>query len=128
MEDVGSLAVEALSRPELAGSVFDVGGPEALTGDDVAERFAAILDRRVKYNPFTFDQYEQILNAAMGEPIGTEVTNQLRYYAENPDLLSVSDMGPVLEKLPARLTTLSQWAATVPWRTLAGPAPSEVSR
>ena len=128
MEDVGSLAVEALSRPELAGSVFDVGGPEALTGDDVAERFAAILDRRVKYNPFTFDQYEQILNAAMGEPIGTEVTNQLRYYAENPDLLSVSDMGPVLEKLPAHLTTLSQWAATVPWRTLAGPAPSEVSR
>jgi NAD(P)H dehydrogenase (quinone) len=123
MEDVGSLAVEALSRPELAGSVFDVGGPEALTGDDVAERLAAILDRPVTYNPFTFDQYEQILNAAMGEPIGTEVTNQIRYYSENPDLLSVSDMGPVLEKLPVRLTTLDQWAGTVPWRTLAGPVP-----
>jgi NAD(P)H dehydrogenase (quinone) len=123
MEDMGSLAVEALSRPELAGSDFDVGGPEALTGNDVAERLAAILDRPVTYNPFSFDQYEQILNAAMGEPIGTEVTNQLRYYSENPDLLSVSDMGPVLEKLPVRLTTLEQWASTVPWRTLAGPVP-----
>jgi hypothetical protein len=59
----------------------------------------------------------------MGEPIGTEVTNQLRYYSKNPDLLSVSDMGPVLEKLPVRLTTLEQWASTVPWRTLAGPVP-----
>lgn len=123
MEDMGSLAVEALSRPELAGSVFDVGGPEALTGEDVAERLAAILERPVTYNPFSFDQYEQILNAAMGEPIGTEVTNQIRYYSENPDLLSVSDMGPVLEKLPVRLTPLDQWASTVPWRTLAGPVP-----
>ncbi|MDQ3590891.1 MAG: NmrA family NAD(P)-binding protein [Actinomycetota bacterium] len=128
MQDVGSLVVEALNRPELAGSVFEVGGPEALTGDDVAERFAAILDRPVTYEPFSPDQYEQILNAAMGEPIGTEVTNQVRYYSQNPDLVSVSDMGPVLEKLPVRLTTLSEWAATVPWRTIAGPAPSEASR
>lgn len=128
MQDVGSLAVEALRRPELAGSVFEVGGPEALTGDDVAERFAAILDRPVKYSPFTFDQYEQILNGAIGEPIGTEVTNQVRYYAENPHLLSVPDMGPVLEKLQVRLTTFDEWAATVPWRTLVDPAPSEEDR
>jgi NAD(P)H dehydrogenase (quinone) len=128
MEDVGSLAVEALSRPELADAVFEVGGPEALTGDDVAERFAAILDRPVTYDPFSPDQYEQILNAAMGEPIGTEVTKQVRYYADKPDLVSVSDIGAVLEKLPVRLTTLGEWAATVPWMTLAGPAPSEASR
>ncbi len=127
MEDVGSLAVEALGRPELAGSVFEVGGPEALTGGDVADRFAAILDRPVEYSPFTFDQYEQILNGAMGEPIGTEVTNQIRYYAQNQHLLSVPDMGPVLERLPVRLTTLGEWAATVPWRVIAGPTPSEVS-
>jgi uncharacterized protein YbjT (DUF2867 family) len=128
MEEVGSLAAEALSHPELAGSVFNVGGPEALTGDDVAERFAAILDRPVTYNPFSFDEYEQMLNSVMGEPVGTEVTNQLRYYSENPSLLCVSDMQPVLEKLPVRLRTFEQWARNVPWKTLAGPAPSEVSK
>lgn len=125
MEDMGALAAEALSHPELAGSVFDVGGPEALNGDEVAERFAAILDRPVTYDPFSFDQYEQLLNAVMGEPIGTEVTKQIRYNAEHPDLLSVSDMQPVLDKLPVRLTTLDQWASNVPWSTLAGPAPYE---
>lgn len=127
MEEVGSLAVEALGRPELAGSVFDVGGPEALTGDDVAERFAAILGRPVTYEPFSFDEYEQTLNAVLGEPVGTEVTNQLRYYSESPGLLSVPDMRPVLEKLPVRLGTFEQWASNVPWRTLAGPEPAEVS-
>ena len=127
MEEVGSLAVEALGRPELAGSVFDVGGPEALTGDDVAERLAAVLGRPVTYEPFSFDEYERTLNAVMGEPVGTEVTNQLRYYSENPGLLSVPDMRPVLEKLPVRLGTFEQWASNVPWRALAGPEPAEVS-
>ena len=115
LEDVGALAVEALGRPQLAGSVFDVGGPEALTGDDIAQRFAAILDRPIDYTPFSLDQYEQMVNSFLGEPIGTHVTRQLRYYEEHRHLLDVSDgMQTVLRELPVRLTTFERCIGRMP--------------
>ena len=115
MEDVGALAVEALSRPELAGSVFDVGGPEALTGYEIAERFAALLERPVDYTPFSLDHYEQMVNTFLGEPIGTHLAKQLRYYAEHPHLLNVSkDMQTVLRELPVHLTTFERCISKMP--------------
>ena len=115
VEDVGAFAVEALSRPDLAGSVFDVGGPEALTGDDIAERFAAILDRPINYTPFSLEQYEQMVNSFLGEPIGTHVVRQLRYYEEQRHLLNVSDgMQTVLRELPVHLTTFERCISKMP--------------
>lgn len=115
LEDVGALAVEALSRPDLAGSVFDVGGPEALTGDDIAERFAAILDRPINYTPFSLEQYEQMVNGFLGEPIGTHVVRQLRYYEKHRHLLNVSDgMQRVLGELPVHLTTFERCISKMP--------------
>ena len=115
LEDVGALAVEALGRPDLAGSVFDVGGPEALTGDDIAERFAALLDRPIDYTPFSLEQYEQMVNSFLGEPIGTHVVRQLRYYAEHRHLLNVSDdMQTVLRELPVHLTTFERCISKMP--------------
>ena len=115
LEDVGALAVEALKRPELAGSVFDVGGPEALTGDDIAERFGAILERPITYTPFSLEQYEQMVNGFLGEPIGTHVVRQLRYYEQHRHLLNVSDdMQRVLGELPVHLTTFERCISKMP--------------
>jgi NAD(P)H dehydrogenase (quinone) len=38
-QEAAAYAVDALDRPELAGKVFDIGGPEALTGADLAAGF-----------------------------------------------------------------------------------------
>lgn len=114
LEDVSALAVETLRRPELAGSVFDVGGPEALTGDEIAERFATTLDRPVNYTPFSLEQYEQLVNTFLGEPIGTHLARQLRYYAEHPHLLNISDMQAVLRELPVHLTTFERCISKMP--------------
>lgn len=115
LEDVGALAVEALGRPELAGSVFNVGGPEALTGNEIAERFAAILERPINYTPFSLDHYEQMVNTFLGEPIGSHLARQLRYYAENLHLLNVSDdMQTVLRKLPVHLTPFERCISKMP--------------
>ena len=114
IEDVAALAVEALRRPELADSVFDVGGPEALTPDEIAERFAAILDRPVNYDPFSLDQYKQLVNTFLGEPVGTHLARQLRYYVEHSHLLNVSDMQPVLRELPVHLTTFERCISKMP--------------
>ena len=44
-EETAAYAVAALERGDLAGQEFDVGGPEALTGDDIAARFGEVMGR-----------------------------------------------------------------------------------
>lgn len=53
--ETAAYAVAALDRPDLAGKEFDVGGPEALTGDGVAARFADHMERPTTYVPIDFD-------------------------------------------------------------------------
>ena len=46
--DAAAACVAAVDRPELAGRILDVGGPEVLTWDDVAGIFSRLLGRRVR--------------------------------------------------------------------------------
>jgi hypothetical protein len=46
--DAARACAEAVSRPELAGAVREVGGPEVLSWRDVAEIFSRLLGRRVR--------------------------------------------------------------------------------
>jgi uncharacterized protein YbjT (DUF2867 family) len=48
-DDVADLTVAALDDPTLAGQTWDVGGPEALTFDDVAATFTRVLGHRVRH-------------------------------------------------------------------------------
>lgn len=46
--DVATACTSALARDDLAGRTVDVGGPQALSWDDVAEEFAEVLHRPVR--------------------------------------------------------------------------------
>lgn len=120
LEDAGAFAVEALKRPELSGSVFNIGGPEVLTGNEIAERFAAVLGNAVSYCPIPLDEFEQQMNAAMGKPIGTEIAALYRWFLEQPQSPAMIDMKPVLQKLPVQLTPLEQWIRNQDWFVLGG--------
>jgi uncharacterized protein YbjT (DUF2867 family) len=48
-DDVADLAVEALTDERHAGSTWEVGGPQALSYDDVAAIFSKVLDRPVEH-------------------------------------------------------------------------------
>lgn len=48
-DDVAELTVAALTDPGHAGSTWPVGGPEALSYDDVAVAFSKVLDRPVEH-------------------------------------------------------------------------------
>ncbi len=125
VEDLGAFAVEALKRPELSGSVFNVGGSEALTGNEIAQQFAAVFGRAVNYYPIPLEQFEQQMNAAMGEPMGTEIAALYRWFVSQPQSPAVIDPQPVLQQLPVQITPLKDWIRSQNWSALAGKAVSK---
>lgn len=119
-DDAAALAIAALRRPELAGRVVEIGGPEALTGDAIAARFAAALGRPVRYEAIALDDFERGLNASFGAPTGTDITAQFRWYEDRGTTRRVTvDMAPVLADLPVHLTPLAEWIAGHDWTALA---------
>jgi len=57
--EMAAYAVAALDRPDLTGGEFNVGGPEALTGEEIAARFADVTGRVVTYAPIDPVDYER---------------------------------------------------------------------
>jgi uncharacterized protein YbjT (DUF2867 family) len=76
--ETAGYAVAALDRPDLAGREFDIGGPEALTGEDLAARFATAVGRPVQFVSITPDSYEQSLVSIFGPTVAREVAAQVR--------------------------------------------------
>ncbi|NJL86795.1 MAG: NmrA family NAD(P)-binding protein [Leptolyngbyaceae cyanobacterium SM1_1_3] len=113
LADVAALAVAALQRPELTGSIFDIGGPEALSGQDIAKRFAKVLNRPFTYQQIPIDAFEQGLNQAFGEPTGTEIAKIYRWRAAHPE--DEIDVNVILQKLPIELTTFEKWIQSIEW-------------
>jgi NAD(P)H dehydrogenase (quinone) len=114
LDDAAALAVTALARPELAGSTFDIGGSEAVNGQEIAERFTKVLGRSFIYQEIPIDTFEAGLNQAFGEPTGTEIAKIYRWRTTHPED-GVVDMGTVLQKLPVQLTAFEQWIRHSDW-------------
>lgn len=124
-EEAAAYAVAALKRPDLAARkpVLRTGGPQALTGAQVAATLSHVLERPVNYVPVPLEQFEAGLNASLGAPAGTEIARLYRWMSETSqgNLLDV-DLEPLRAELPVAQTSLEQWARSVPWAQLAGVA------
>ena len=113
LDDAAAFAVAALQRPELSGATLDIGGPEAVNGQEIAERFTKILNRPFSYQQIPIDAFEHGLNQAFGEPTGTEIAKIYRWRMAQSE--EATDVNAVLEKLPITLTTFEQWIQSVAW-------------
>jgi uncharacterized protein YbjT (DUF2867 family) len=108
-EDLGSLAVAALERPQLAGQRFTLGGPEALDGPAIARAFTNALGREIRYDALTPEAFAQTMAQMMGPEAGEGIRIAYGHTNAQPDDAMSVDMKPVLEHLPVQLTTLETW-------------------
>jgi uncharacterized protein YbjT (DUF2867 family) len=108
-EDLGSLAVAALGRPELAGQRFNLGGPEALDGAAIARAFTAGLGREIAYQAITPDDFAATMAQIMGPEAGEGIRIAYTHSNAQPDDSMNVNMDGVLEKLPVKLTRLEDW-------------------
>jgi uncharacterized protein YbjT (DUF2867 family) len=108
-EDVAKFVVAALELPELAGNAFNVGGPEGLTGERIAESFSKALGRKISYRAISPREFGNIMASMMGPEVGEATATAYEAGEAAPlDAMKI-DMNGVLSKLPVELTTLEQW-------------------
>lgn len=120
-EDAAAYAVAALKRPNLAAGkpVYRIGGPKALTGDELATTIGKALGRPVIYVAVPHDQFEAGLNASFGPTVGAAIAGFYQYMTDpaRSDSLNV-DLAAVRAELPVPQTSLEAWANQVPWKIL----------
>ena len=114
--DVAQLMVAAMSRPDLAGRNFAVGGPETVHLNELAEKLSRAWGRKLDYeNQTVADFCDKISKTMQGRGLETDrIVKQMfkayTYYNEAEDKPFKIDMEPVLKELPVKLTSIEGWA------------------
>lgn len=123
-ESMAEVVAAAVEHPELAGQSFRVGGPEALSGRELADAYAAYLSMPVSYFAVDLKDFEFGLNQAMGEPVGTEIAKLYQWFSTaGADSLAV-DNSYIEKALGVRPAGFDSWIETVDWLAIAGQAPA----
>lgn len=107
--DLGRFARAALERPDLAGQAFDLGGPQALRGADLAAAFSAALGREIRYEAISPAQFGKIMGRVMGPEAEAGIVAAYTAGEAAPLDAMVVDMRRVQSQLPVEQTTLEEW-------------------
>lgn len=82
-----TLGEYAATADGVTGRVFNIGGPTALTGVEVAALLSARAGRPVRFLTIPLNEFAAGLNAAFGPPAGDDIADLYRFAAEHQDAL-----------------------------------------
>ena len=121
VEDIAAIAVAAIERPELAGSAFEIGGPEPLNGDQLAAKFSVALERPISYQAIRGRDFSELLRSTLGDQVGGVIGDHFVYLESgSPDYLAIEDAEATAAEFGVELTRVEDWAASRDWT----PAPA----
>jgi uncharacterized protein YbjT (DUF2867 family) len=109
---LGAAAVAAATRADAAGRGFDIGGPEELTGPEVAAMMGQALNRPVTYVKLAPAEFGAALNAVMGEPNGSDIGDLYSHLPTVPRALAETDGNGALGLTPE---SFAAWFARQHW-------------
>ncbi|MBC7922851.1 MAG: NmrA family transcriptional regulator, partial [Ferruginibacter sp.] len=97
----------------LAGANWPVSGLETPDGPALARAFSDGLGRSIDYYAMPPREFGGILDQAFGPGAGAAAANEYQRMWDFPEQRPNfrADMPPVLEKLPVRMTSVSEWVA-----------------
>lgn len=113
--EMAAYGVAALDRPHLSGANFDIGGPQPLSGNDIARSFSEVLERSVSYVSIPPDDYERALAPVFGSTVAFEVASQVRYMIAQGD--GSIDMTDTATQFGVNSTPLDAWIRQHNWDT-----------
>lgn len=120
-EDIAATMVAALDADDPPETVL-VGGPEVLTGDEVAERLTLAIGKPIRFeslNPNEFAaRISELVTGSRDYEQGS-ITDRMagfyRWYNAQPQSPLAIDLRPLLGRLPLRPTPLLVWAKRQDW-------------
>ncbi len=123
LEDVAAYMSRALSDPSLVAERISVGGPEALTGDEVAARLSAAIGKPIRFESLSPDAYAVKMSVLVTgsstvapHSMYDRMAQFYRWYNAQPVSPLAIDVAAGLAKLPITPTPLLEWAARQVWR------------
>lgn len=108
-DDQAAYAVAALDRPELAGELLPVAGPDAVTGPTLAAVLGSALGRRLTYLALDEAQVRQALGFA-GDVVATAVAQMYAWEGSAGRDQLAPDLTRTREALGVTPTPLAVWA------------------
>lgn len=131
LDDVAKFMIASIDRPDLEGAWMNIGGPERLVPDDVAEILTEATGRPVKFVPRFPADFGKALADAFGNTIGPDehaaiVKRMEEFYIYNNFAETKPfcvDVKPVLDRIPIKLETMREWAARQEWKLTNKPRP-----
>ncbi|MDX2266361.1 MAG: NmrA family NAD(P)-binding protein [Hyphomicrobiales bacterium] len=110
---LGAFAAAAAEADLSGGRIFDVGGPEALTGPQVAAILSRHVGREVRYMTLDLGVFGAALNQAYGPPVGDHIADLYRLMATDKRIME-RDAG-AYARLGVKPETFDAWAARQTW-------------
>ncbi len=110
-------AVVAASTAPVIGKSIRIGGPQALTGPQIAAALSAQLGRDVGYATIPLPGFAAGLNAAFGPPAGDRIAELYAHLAQFPD--SMADGADGLSRLGVRPESFADFIARQAWSAAA---------
>lgn len=121
-EDIAAYMIAAFRDPALRADRFTVGGPEALTGAEVAVRLTRAIGRPIRFQSLDPDAFAGAMSllvtgSADFQPgsLYDRMAEFYRWYNAQPESPLAIDLRPVLAVLPVRPTPLLVWAGQHDW-------------
>ncbi|UQN09957.1 hypothetical protein [Deinococcus sp. QL22] len=107
-EDLGPLTTEALEHTDLTGHL-NLGGPEALTGPELAAQMSRVLGHTIRYQAITPEVFGGQMAQVFGPEMGEAATRAYRLTWEgSPDAMT-TDPAALHAALPVPLTRFTDW-------------------
>ncbi len=110
----------AATRPEAAGRDIRIGGPEALTGEELCARLSERLGRTIRYQRIPLDGFAAGLDQAFGPPAGQRIASLYARLEAEPDAMAGDPASAVI--LGVTPESFAAFAARHAWSMPAGSA------
>lgn len=107
--DVAKLVVAATDDPRMRGETVEIGGPENLSANQVAEVFGRISGKKAKVTHLPLAAAHAVGAAMTKVHPGVRRVIKFAILSETTD--QTFDPSPLLAKYPIKLTRLEDWAA-----------------
>jgi len=129
LDDVAAYMVEALTRDDIPSGRYAIGGPEALLGDQVAERLSKVAGKAITFNSLTPDQFASgmsllVTGSVQVEPLSIydRMAGFYRFYNEQDVSPLIADNDTIDNLFVHRPASLEQWAEQQDWMDPTDPA------
>ncbi|SDJ65474.1 Uncharacterized conserved protein YbjT, contains NAD(P)-binding and DUF2867 domains [Actinopolyspora mzabensis] len=117
-DDLAAATVAALHREGLEHTTLRIGGPEAVTGAELAERFSRGMGRPIVFRPQEVGEFVSRLGRVIGPAAASGVGGIYHWLAEKPDPeLFVADHDLPRRTLGISTTPIARWVAAQPWHS-----------